>query len=420
MIVVTSVDAKNRFWNVEVAQATRSRYCTATRGQRFQAGLPASGFQWAAQHLSLVGRLAAAGAVSWVMSLVMVLSVSVAHEATTAADHLKLRNETAMHYTTAQPHLQLARWHYDRGHKVMAFRIAEWTRKLFGDDEFTPAFAKLAAITMNSLAVADQSELEHYAQRHPGSVEARYLETDNLLRGPGLADRDANAVRSLEALLADFPDQFAPKARAAKYFLKVLKDPKRALPLYLDLYFANPHYYDGEYAESRIKGMVSDLSASGFKERGQSGMPLGQWVLVEQNPVILGLAIEQARKNWDASLVAPLFSLLDNDDPAVQTAALHTLLAHPGDVPKERILQMLNDEDLIRRGMAAMLLVNCLSPAEYPMLEDNLASGIDLVQIDTVQALVAMGGTAGAEYLKAHPPVRMSARVKSLLGGAVD
>jgi len=108
-------------------------------------------------------------------------------------------------------------------------------------------------------------------------------------------------------------------------------------------------------------------------------------------------------------MVPAMWAMLGNDDPWLQTAALHALLAHVDDLVPSRASQvksMLREGDLVKRAMAAMLVVKCFGPAEYPLLKENLDSGIELVQLDAIQALSQVGGERGREYLKAHPPAK--------------
>jgi hypothetical protein len=310
-----------------------------------------------------------------------------------------------------EPHLKLARYHYDLGNKVQAFYIAEYARQMFGDDEFTPVFAKVAAIKLReSPAFKSEAKLNKYCKAHPDSVEAQLqaLEQDLRLPAPGTD----GAAQALEKLLAKHPQELAPKSVAAKYYLKVRSDEDRALDLYIDLYFYDPHYYDWEYAEFRVKQITAGRKAAWWAARQQSGVPLSQLVAAEKNPRVLDVAIDQARAKWDATLVPAMLAMLGNDDPTVQTHALHALLDHSGDITDLNVIRlMLKGDDLVERAMAAFLVMKCLGPAEFRLLDENLASGIELVQIDTMEALGMAGGPKGLEYLKTHPPAKATKEI---------
>jgi hypothetical protein len=340
-----------------------------------------------------------------------------AEVAATASDHAALRNDTAAHHTTPVSHLRLAQHHYALSNKVQAFYIAEYARRMFGDDDFTPAFHDVAAVKLiTAYARTNEAEMSQYAREHPDSLEGRLLAMDQLLKE---RPKSKQAVQALEALLDRYPRHVGPKAVAARYFNKVNRDEVRALDLYIDLYFFDPHYYDGEYAEFRIKQIVSDHRESWWKARNKRHVPLKQWVTEEKNPRVLDGVIEQARSRWEASLAPVMLAMMDNDDPSIQSAALHTLLAHPRDVSKSEISAILKGDDLVKRGMAAFLLVKCVTNADFTTLQDNLNSGVELVQIDTIQALGQISGASGLNYLKAHMPSNMTPRVSEIWQGQI-
>jgi hypothetical protein len=270
------------------------------------------------------------------------------------ATRLRLRNDTAIHYTAPESHLRLARYHYDLGNKVQAFYIAEYAREMFGDEQFTPAFQKVARVTLKDPRVP------------------------------------------------------SPKDKL---------DEDKALSSYIDLYFSDPHYYDGEYAEFRIKTITSSRKQAWWEGRKKDGIPLEQLIAEEKNPRVLDVVVTRARERWEPSMVPAMFSMLGNDDPSLQSQALHMLLAHSNDVTgtkAEEIKGMLKGEDLVKRAMAALLLVKCFGPAEYPLLKEGLDSGIELVQVDTIQALSQIAGQEGRAYLRSNRPAKASPKVMTM------
>jgi hypothetical protein len=357
----------------------------------------------------------------------------------------RLRNEIAKHYMNPESHLKLARYHYDQGHKEQAFYLAEYARSTFGDEAFEPSFKKIAAIKMQEGPLFDDEETEKkYCQTHPTSLVAQWREIRTNLNQtiehdlpiletarkthPTLSQLDLwhfylllSAGRTNEAdqvlisTLERFPKDLDVTAMAAKYFLKTRHDDQRAMQLYIDLYFYNPHYYDWEYAEFRVKNISASTKEKAWQEKMKSGKPLRQLINEEHNPRLLDVAIDEARTKWDPSWGPILLDLLNNDDPSVQSRALHTLLDHPEAFPdSETIQRLLQDPDLIKRSMAAFLAVKGLGPDQYSLLQANLDSDIELVQLDTMQALVLMGGETGLAYLKAHPPAKASEEIMKL------
>ena len=327
--------------------------------------------------------------------------------------HLMLRNETARRYLNPESHLKLARFHYDQGHKVQAFYISEWARSRFGDDAFTPVFDEVAAVKLQTLhECKTETEWHAYIEANPKSLEA---EIDKFRTAHPLDDSQKlrQLQANVEALAARFTNTVYAKGALASFYLKKLKDKDRAFPLYIELYFYDPHYYDGEFAEFRVKSISRELKGDWWMERKRSGKSFVELVRTESNPRVLDVAIDEASRNWNKSLVPAFFVLLDNDDPTLQSRALHILMDHPKALAVPQVKAMLADTDLVKRAMAALLFVKCASPEEYPLLQANLDSGIQLVQMDTIQALGFIAGPDGYTYLAQHKPAKASAGMTS-------
>ncbi len=312
---------------------------------------------------------------------------------------LELRNQTAIHYTDPESHLKLARYHYDKGHKVQAFYISEHVRKVFGDEAFEPAFNKVAAVKLKkSIEFKNEQEYNQYCKENPNSFEAFMLDFEE-----NLTHRDNDKI--VEDALVKYPNHYVLKAIAAKYYLKVAENEEKALPLYIDLYFDNPHFYDWEYAEFRIKQLTSSLKETWFEETVTQGEPLIDIVAKESNPRILDILIVQSRSKWDDSLTPVMLEILKNDDPTLQSQALHTLLKNPESLEgSEEILKLVKSEDLVVRAISSFLIVKCFGRDSYHLLLGNLNSGIELIQLDTIQALAFMGGEDGKRFLKENKP----------------
>lgn len=326
---------------------------------------------------------------------------------------LKLRNETATNYSNPESHLKLARYHFDSGNKVQAFYIAEYARKMFGDEEFEPAFQKIASVKLLASQEFDNEEkFNEYCQSHPESFEAYIQDLGKKLEKSNSVQNQINDDQLIEKALSTFPQHYLLEAMAAKYYLKTRKNEEKALPLYIDLYFHNPHFYDWEYAEFRIKQITSSLKSNWYESRQKSKIPLIQIVEEERNPRVLDVILHEAREKWNPSMVQIMLKMLDNDDPSVQSIALHILLEHPDDLSNtNEIRAMITGNDYVRRSIAAFIVVKCLGRNEFSLLKDNLDSGIELVQLDTIQALSMMGGETGREYLREHKPAKATEKM---------
>ena len=58
--------------------------------------------------------------------------------------------------------------------------------------------------------------------------------------------------------------------------------------------------------------------------------------------------------------------------------------------------------------------MKCFGSAEYPLLKEGLDSGIELVQVDTIQALSQIGGQEGCAYLRSNRPAKASPKVMTM------
>ena len=128
--------------------------------------------------------------------------------------HLMLRNDTAVHYFEPESHLKLARYHYDLGHKIQAFYISEYARKVFGDEKFDQVFDKVAAVKMTvSPQFEDETEFSKYCQAHPGSPEACAWGLGEKLKIPMLGPSGADNL--IQEALSKYP----PKNKQQFLFL---------------------------------------------------------------------------------------------------------------------------------------------------------------------------------------------------------
>lgn len=332
---------------------------------------------------------------------------SLSNELTNSSTVLELRNNVAQKYSSPDPHLILAKHHYSNGSKVLAFYISEETRSIYGDEKFNKSFNQYGVVKLKDFKeFTSDNELTEFIKLNPSSPEAKwdsYYKSLSISKDGKIESKQAEKI--LVAALADLPEYIIPKSIAAKFFLKEKKNYEKALSLYIDLYFDSPHYYDWEYAEFRIKTITKENKNLWWEERIKSGLSIKEIIENEKNPRILDVAISEIRTNWNAEFIPTMLELFKNDDPNIQRKALHTILNHPEDAPdKATIEKLLSDNDLIVRAMASFLVVSCLGEKHFGMLKNNLDSGVELIQYDTMQALLAMGGASGKKFLKENPP----------------
>lgn len=282
----------------------------------------------------------------------------------------------------------------------------------------------LAEVLRNDGRVKEGEQLmKAWVVRHPDTVESSSMRAAELL-----SSKPAEAAQLIDAGLAKYPDaaplhlvraqllfarsdtagaakefsraaELDPKSALAQgsaglFFLKTAHDKERALNYYLNAYFLDPHYYDGEYAESRIR----DLAYG--RAEARKGMTTLSVRLADADRLVVELAIEEANENWSDDLMAPLLALLRSDYPSSRYQAARILSLHlkPDD---ERLDRLLKDDDVRVRGAAAYIAGALRGAAIVPLMVSWLADPTELIQYDAVSVLALNGGPAGrAELVK--------------------
>lgn len=331
--------------------------------------------------------------------------------------HSVLRNKAATFYSNPEARLELARFHYDAGNKIQAFYLAEKVRTTRGmESSFQPAFMKVAAIPFATLKTPWMDAEKIYQNTRCVDLAA---ELDKLI---------CSAVRELPAAVAELPADDAGRRKAmhraaievaAAYYRRT--EPDKALPLYIDLYFSaadDPPSMRQATIRS-VMSITSSQKAMWWKLRLSDLGSEEQVFKQEANPRVLDAGLEQARKSKDAKWVPAMLVALNNDDFWVQGYALHFFAENPSLMPPGLIDEMLRGPDLVKRAMAAFLVVKVLGPDHYGRLKELLDSDVELAQIDAIQALAGVEGSAGIQFLVANRPTHMSAAVEEVWAAAL-
>lgn len=428
-------------------------------------------------------------------------------------DLLALRNDQALRFFEAEPHMKLAKRLLEDGERLTAFYLLEDARRRLIDEEvFNAEFARVfrgeapfdnsaeaeatlrAAIAVEVpdsqqvLALADihisrseWAEAEKWLARaveldpsnpspaaawaevrrrqgdEPGAeaIEARFRErnpdslTVLLERAHGLADEDPEAARALlesglerfpdsgellfplAALLAELDDPAAAamyeRAAAAapdsafiqgwtgRYFLKSEDDPARALGYYLNAYFLDPHFYDSEYAESRIRTLNWDLAIAAASSLPES-IPEGVLAaLRHDNPVVVEMAVRSLDGESAVAAFDDLLRLLSADDVTVRWHAMTILRDQLGDRVEPVLDDLLAAPDLRARGLAAYLAVHRRGEAAFPALRELLASDAELLRYDALSALSMHGGDAARPLVAERSGVETHPRLVRMI-----
>ena len=228
---------------------------------------------------------------------------------------------------------------------------------------------------------------------HPGDCEL-YGQRGQLLAAEGKA-REAERFFSRAAQLC--PERARLHGQLASLSLLVLGDPVRGLDHYLDAYFADPNYDDGEYVDKRIRA-ISDSLAQAVVERRAGDCHDARCLaplLTDPNPAVARLALGRAGAAWGPELERPLLSLLGHDDPDLRAGAMLLLAQSGGESLDLRLDALLASTDPRRLGMAAQLAVRLRGREGRAAAKKLLQHEDELVRFDALTALGLEGGPSG-------------------------
>ncbi len=322
---------------------------------------------------------------------------------------LDASNAMVKDYSSCPRRLQYARALYDAGYPVAAFYVSEDARDRFPPEVFDKCFDECLRVPVKPLL--SEEEYEKIGSGGKDAVMAAYrkkAETDPaaaayvefLTKYDGMWDGkspdDIAKVRDALLELGRRPgmmDCAEYLSFASRWLLKKANDEQNARYYYLRDYFADPHYYDGEYAEYRIK-MISSKTKNAEIEAALTAADGNLKAVIEKykyaNPRILDVCLEQAKAGAKIHDAAPLFfAALQSPDMYVQSKAIKYMrddcdLA----VHAPEVRAMLVSPDLMRRSIAALLVSKALPRSEaLAELKKLSESDSELIRLDAASAL---------------------------------
>jgi Tfp pilus assembly protein PilF len=182
---------------------------------------------------------------------------------------------------------------------------------------------------------------------------------------------------------------------AGRFFLKVMKDEEKALEYYLNAYFLDPHFYDTEHAEFRVK-KLAPAAALRSVTSSQFIAPL------QRDPWSAGLALQQLSGEWKASYASVVAAYLRHDDGTVRWTAQEILAERVGPEFDDELQRLLADADSRVRGLALYLAVKRWKERGIAIAVAALTSPQELVRYDAMSALLMHGGAAGEKAVAAY------------------
>lgn len=232
----------------------------------------------------------------------------------------------------------LARDFAEDGFRNLAFYLLESARHVYGDELFDATYATNAVPVSNFRAYStlpknarSEADIERHirAAAKDDPLLTQYLRLiDTYTPALETAKRDkAKAKATFIALLDEAektPEllrQLAVCQWLALPTLRIVNDPDRAKPLFLTIYFSDPHAYCGEFVEFRIRDIDVRRRESGILNQALAGLDEAAKVrkirdLAWRDP---GLFLSRN---------APAF-LLATDLPPFPQAAWVAFLEHP-------------------------------------------------------------------------------------------
>jgi tetratricopeptide (TPR) repeat protein len=171
-----------------------------------------------------------------------------------------------------------------------------------------------------------------------------------------------------------------------RFYLKVLKDNKRALDYYLKAYFLDPHFYDSEFAESRVRTINWEMRT----EILESLKSLNE-IVSHANPVVIGGAIDAISQNWKESHIDTLVQLLEHDDSTVRWQAASVLRENVTDTFNTQLRALFMSNDLRKKGLAAYIAVRLWGKKSFPAIKKMLRHKAQLVRFEAYIALIVEG-----------------------------
>ncbi len=120
------------------------------------------------------------------------------------------------------------------------------------------------------------------------------------------------------------PESSDIQAWTGRFLFKVRDKKARALDYYLNAYFLNPHTYETEFVESRIRNLSRELAAAEVERLSRAGTPIEK-LLGDSNPAIVEIALEQISEKWKPGYLEVVLKCLEHDDGAVRWVATEAI-----------------------------------------------------------------------------------------------
>jgi len=276
--------------------------------------------------------------------------------------------------------------------------------------ESEPAYLTRAEQAREKEPAKAKEILRDASVRFPNSGSVFFDLAIVLQKESDLQPAEAAFVRAAELS----PDSADIQAWTGRFFYKARHEDSRALQYYLNAYFLDPHAYETEYVESRIRKIAFDAGAKSMEE--QLGKQVALIDLLDSaDPTVVILALEKMAESWQSSCTDKLVGLMGHQDQGIRWMATELLKGHVDRSFDERLKGLLHDRDLRRRGLAAYIAVHLWRDQSFQSLSELLRDPAQLVRFDAISALMMEGGPAGRQIVFAHAARETSPEIRKLI-----
>jgi tetratricopeptide (TPR) repeat protein len=199
-----------------------------------------------------------------------------------------------------------------------------------------------------------------------------------------------------------------------RFFFKVKKDSDQALPYYLNAYFLSPHAYETEFVESRLRQIYFERARVKFEDQMKAKRSLIE-MLGDPDPIVVSMTLGQMGEKWLAGYVDPLVAMMGHDDQGVRWEATQLLKNNVDSSFDQRLKDLLKDNNLRRRGLAAYIAVWRWKRDSFGFMDELLHEKAELLRFDALSALMLEGGVEGKQRALAHSARETNPGLKKLI-----
>jgi hypothetical protein len=319
----------------------------------------------------------------WIV-LVFLIATPAAVGQTADPELVRLRLQLAVNYLEPWAHMALAKYYWQKGDRLQAFYLAEYARRdRFPEAQFNLAFHK---------AFGDKAKLPPNKRG-----EAAFKKGIELQK----AGDDKQAEEAFVQAAELSPDSVTIQAWVGRFLFKVRRNDERALPYYLNAYFLDPHAYETEFVESRIRTINWDAANLRFRQLMQRGTAL-QEIVRDANPTVVVAAIEALSSQWRPEYLKPFLECMNHDDETIRWQATLTIQNNVDRSFDETLKRLLTSSDLRIQGLAAYIAVHLWKQQSFDVIRRMLREDAQLLRFDAISALAREGGSEGRRIMLAH------------------